>query len=552
MAVESRVTLKSWFEAQDKPTQSQFASLIDSFLHKDEYGGAVSGVNASPYAIKALDTGMTVADVNKFVVLKDKDTVMLPVGVDFEGRVGEIEVNFTDFPTGPTYTEKAYRLEPTGLGDENFAVGDVIRITQSIDEPYSEMAGFGVVIGPISLINEDFTFVAGAPANANEVTIGADFTASTVNLNLRMIARFGALRDAAVHIAKIEFPFSVSGSSEIDHFMLRVFYEGHYFGTRPNDWQMHMWLNVSYLPVGTVLMDCLPDVPASVDGEMNDFSVSTLNQYVIRFESPPVNGDDTIYLEDILSSWTISGRVATGQTAGYYQVPTNANDFIDMIIWHVQETAGLVEYWEASNPESNLLLLTTILDTSYNGWSPPTTQFNFVNFVNLNEPLHSYENRVVADIYGQLVAVQGSNGIVYIGKNWSNLILDNTSDAVDVYPMLSDLIDQLILNDVEFVEAMEDMELTPEGRAILYMLKTLLRVVIIQPGGTCKLLLFNIETLLLGAGGGEETMLIDGTAILAAEDQVAPGGTFTGSRFNILKLMIKIWGPGTMENMIGG
>lgn len=33
MAATDRITLKSWFEAGDKPTEAQFASLIDSFLN---------------------------------------------------------------------------------------------------------------------------------------------------------------------------------------------------------------------------------------------------------------------------------------------------------------------------------------------------------------------------------------------------------------------------------------------------------------------------------------------------------------------------------------
>ncbi len=36
MAVVDRETLKTWFERLDKPTQSQFASLIDSMLHKND------------------------------------------------------------------------------------------------------------------------------------------------------------------------------------------------------------------------------------------------------------------------------------------------------------------------------------------------------------------------------------------------------------------------------------------------------------------------------------------------------------------------------------
>lgn len=36
MAAQDRNTLKAWFERQDKPTQQQFADLIDSFLLIDE------------------------------------------------------------------------------------------------------------------------------------------------------------------------------------------------------------------------------------------------------------------------------------------------------------------------------------------------------------------------------------------------------------------------------------------------------------------------------------------------------------------------------------
>lgn len=36
MAIESRATIKSWFETGDFPTQEQFWAWIDSFYHKNE------------------------------------------------------------------------------------------------------------------------------------------------------------------------------------------------------------------------------------------------------------------------------------------------------------------------------------------------------------------------------------------------------------------------------------------------------------------------------------------------------------------------------------
>jgi hypothetical protein len=36
MAVQSRQTIKSWFETGDYPTQEQFNDWIDSFYHKNE------------------------------------------------------------------------------------------------------------------------------------------------------------------------------------------------------------------------------------------------------------------------------------------------------------------------------------------------------------------------------------------------------------------------------------------------------------------------------------------------------------------------------------
>lgn len=44
MAAQDRNTLKQWFEKQDKPTQQQFADLIDSFLLIAE-GIAAENVN---------------------------------------------------------------------------------------------------------------------------------------------------------------------------------------------------------------------------------------------------------------------------------------------------------------------------------------------------------------------------------------------------------------------------------------------------------------------------------------------------------------------------
>lgn len=57
MAVESRNTIKGWFETSDEPTQAQFWAWIDSFFHKNDVIPIdnVDGLSALTATVEALN-----------------------------------------------------------------------------------------------------------------------------------------------------------------------------------------------------------------------------------------------------------------------------------------------------------------------------------------------------------------------------------------------------------------------------------------------------------------------------------------------------------------
>lgn len=55
MAKQSVTTLKSYFEARDKPTQAQFGDLIDSYVHKDEARVTISTSDSTASVVVGAD-----------------------------------------------------------------------------------------------------------------------------------------------------------------------------------------------------------------------------------------------------------------------------------------------------------------------------------------------------------------------------------------------------------------------------------------------------------------------------------------------------------------
>jgi hypothetical protein len=77
MAIVSRALLKTYFETGDKPTQAQFASLIDSLFHKTEDTVAVR--------VAVPETSSSTGTLGQYAV--DGDYLYLCVATDTWRRV---------------------------------------------------------------------------------------------------------------------------------------------------------------------------------------------------------------------------------------------------------------------------------------------------------------------------------------------------------------------------------------------------------------------------------------------------------------------------------
>lgn len=111
MAIVDKTTLKTYFEAGDKPTESQFEDLIDSLAHTNDVGGGGGGVSIVASSTTAGSTTMTMfyvgdtAPTFSFNALGDFDlsipdgTKLLSYnwqGTSSETDSGALQVEITD------------------------------------------------------------------------------------------------------------------------------------------------------------------------------------------------------------------------------------------------------------------------------------------------------------------------------------------------------------------------------------------------------------------------------------------------------------------------
>lgn len=95
MAVTARNTLKQWFETGKKPTQSQFANLIDSFFHKSDDTMSIAGVSglAAVLAAKAstaqITTILSALGALEDLETEDKSSVIAAIN-ELKGLIGSV------------------------------------------------------------------------------------------------------------------------------------------------------------------------------------------------------------------------------------------------------------------------------------------------------------------------------------------------------------------------------------------------------------------------------------------------------------------------------
>lgn len=85
MSKQSISILKSWFQTGDKPTESQFADLIDSFVHKDDTI-EISSVNGLDDALSGFASQESVDALTPIVISGNTTgkSVPIPAGVYLE------------------------------------------------------------------------------------------------------------------------------------------------------------------------------------------------------------------------------------------------------------------------------------------------------------------------------------------------------------------------------------------------------------------------------------------------------------------------------------
>lgn len=83
MAVQTKVTLKTYFQTGDKPTQGQFGDLIDSLLHVNEIpaSGGTAVISQGTYDGDA-DAALNGVAIGEFYVLSG--------GENSNGRAGTL------------------------------------------------------------------------------------------------------------------------------------------------------------------------------------------------------------------------------------------------------------------------------------------------------------------------------------------------------------------------------------------------------------------------------------------------------------------------------
>lgn len=168
MPQKDRITLKSYFETGDKPTQSQFANLIDSMALINEAGNTIS---------LTAGTMLTSGHVGRLIVNKAGKAELLNIKDRHAGQKGKWTLVVQSLPTQPT--ERIIEIDFSSVLNTDFISGS----THIIISPWN------------------YTMYYNSSASSTEIQIGSnisDTIDNTVNFFTTHISQFSVTRVGSV------------------------------------------------------------------------------------------------------------------------------------------------------------------------------------------------------------------------------------------------------------------------------------------------------------------------------------------------------------------
>jgi hypothetical protein len=97
-AIESRPVLKTYFESGDKPTEQQFSTLIDSYIHRTEDGISLYaiGTNSSTGDAARKTDNDIIDDTLSYVAVANPGTPIPAMAPEFAGLHGYLPLQLVD------------------------------------------------------------------------------------------------------------------------------------------------------------------------------------------------------------------------------------------------------------------------------------------------------------------------------------------------------------------------------------------------------------------------------------------------------------------------
>ncbi len=133
-AIQTRETLKTFFETGDVPTQDQFQNLIDSFLNYNDDGLFITGVvqNSSTGAAGRKYEDDVIDSTSVFAAIGGPGAVVPPMAPEFSGQSGFLGLRFSD-ASAHTYfgyfqltMDDILLIDPAGIHVDYFVFNDAV------------------------------------------------------------------------------------------------------------------------------------------------------------------------------------------------------------------------------------------------------------------------------------------------------------------------------------------------------------------------------------------------------------------------------------------
>jgi hypothetical protein len=133
-AIETRDTLKTFFETGDVPTQDQFRDLIDSFLNYNDDGLSITGVvqNSSTGAAGRQSAGDVIDSSSVFAPIGGPGAVIPPMAPEFSGQSGFLGLRLSDASAQTHFgyfqltMDDLLLIDPAGIHVDYFVFNDAV------------------------------------------------------------------------------------------------------------------------------------------------------------------------------------------------------------------------------------------------------------------------------------------------------------------------------------------------------------------------------------------------------------------------------------------